>query len=70
MSVGSNRTIENVFQEFLQSEEGKFLGQYIHNKDQLLLFKPRSGISLNGDISTTSEGRPSLLLYNLDEDMF
>ena len=65
MSVDSNRTIKNIFQEFLQSKGGKFLGQYIHNKDQLPLFKPQSDISLNGDIPATSEGHPSLLLYNL-----
>ena len=65
MSTDFNRSIESIFQKFLERKEGKFLNQYINNKDQLLPFKPQSGISLNGDIPATCERHLSLLLYNL-----
>ncbi|CAG8748302.1 23343_t:CDS:2 [Gigaspora margarita] len=53
-----------VFENFLNSEHGQFLRSYVTNNDALPLYK--SKIPLKTDVpATSSNERPSLLLYNL-----
>ncbi|CAG8587145.1 8925_t:CDS:2 [Cetraspora pellucida] len=55
---------DDIFENFLNSEHSQFLKSYVTNNDALPLYKSKT--PLKTDVpATSSEERPSLLLYNL-----